>query len=112
MMYYLSFVDPNRPVGDRSIGATVVKADSPEGAIERANLLGLNPGGEVAFWPLPCEGKEELPDEAQMYYESFVTSEIMRSLGEKSIGELDDETRHVAEEFCEASICATHNAKH
>ena len=60
--YWLSFVDNDRPVGQRFLGATIMEASSGEAAIEKAWLLGINPGGEVAFAPFD-EGAE-LPDQS------------------------------------------------
>lgn len=45
--FYLSFVDDDRPKGDRFIGACWVKAGGPTIALQKAHMLGCNPGGHV-----------------------------------------------------------------
>jgi len=51
--WYLSFVDDDRPKGDRFVGACWVKAGGPTLAIQSAHVYGINPGGQVAFVQLP-----------------------------------------------------------
>ncbi len=45
--FWLSFVDRARPVGQRFLGCTVVKAADMADAVRVASRLGLNPGGDV-----------------------------------------------------------------
>ena len=61
--FYMSFCDVNQPTGQKFLGATVVQAEDEQSAFERATALGINPGGEVAFFPLkslPLAGKHYL----------------------------------------------------
>lgn len=61
--WWLSFVDEERPEGDRFLGVLLIDAPSDTAAVMRAHMLGLNPGGEVAMWgPLTAE------DVAKMNY--------------------------------------------
>src|ERR1700759_3088165 len=59
-LYWLSFVDPARPAGQRFLGACVLRAGSPKGAIIRAHWQGCNPGGEVKMYEVPPELSPEL----------------------------------------------------
>ena len=52
--YYLSFVDR---VNSRWVGACLVMAETPEGAVEEAWQFGVNGGGEVAILELANELK-------------------------------------------------------
>jgi hypothetical protein len=57
--WWLSFVDPDRPEGDRFLGVVIVEARGPTTATQRAHDLGINPGGEVAIVPLPGPPRPE-----------------------------------------------------
>lgn len=46
--WWLSFVDPDRPEGDRFLGACIVEGTDLGAAVQTAWMLGCNPGGEVA----------------------------------------------------------------
>lgn len=48
-LWWLSFVDTERPAGDKFLGACQVWADCGHNAIRWAHRLGCNPGGEVQF---------------------------------------------------------------
>ena len=68
--WWLSFVDPDRrPVGDRFLGALVIRGDEDQSlenkmqVIQRSHMLGLNPGGEVAFYCIPKEYHERIPSD-------------------------------------------------
>lgn len=52
--WWLSFAASNP---DRFLGVAIVRASSPVGAVGRAALLGINPGGQVSGYKLP-EGIE------------------------------------------------------
>jgi hypothetical protein len=53
-VYWLSFVDTDRPEGDRFLGVAIVRGTDPVGAVEMAWALGCNPGGEVMILgPVP-----------------------------------------------------------
>lgn len=81
--FWLSFVDPDRPKGDRNVGVCIVEPteddrevaklklrtrfaiDAPTAeqmdiaaALQCANRLGCNPGGEVATIELPADAPE------------------------------------------------------
>ncbi len=47
MVWWLSFVDPDRPEGQRFLGVSIVHADDQIHAVQRAWDLGCNPGGEI-----------------------------------------------------------------
>jgi hypothetical protein len=50
--FYVSFADPDLPIGQQFLGAIYVRGYTLEGAITRAHLLGINPGGEAqAYGP-------------------------------------------------------------
>jgi hypothetical protein len=61
-LWWLSFVDPDktprrakqRPGGVSFLGVAIVQARDGIAAINRAWVLGVNPGGQVATWgPIP-----------------------------------------------------------
>jgi hypothetical protein len=53
--WWLSFVDPDRPEGDRFLGVSIVEANNEVTAASRAHELGCNPGGEIALCPIPSD---------------------------------------------------------
>lgn len=55
MLYFLSFIDPNLPVGQRSLGVAIVEAVNFTDALKATWFLGINPGGEVQGVPLAAE---------------------------------------------------------
>jgi hypothetical protein len=59
---YLSFVDPDRPEGQRFLGACWVKAQGPATAIQTAHEHGCNPGGQVKF--LQLRWQSDPPEES------------------------------------------------
>lgn len=60
LAYYLSFCDPDAPVGTQFLGACIVFEDSMIEAVQTAHRLGINPGGEVAgMGPFPAHGVNE-----------------------------------------------------
>lgn len=54
-LWWLSFIDPTRPQGERLLGVVVVHDIGPMLAVNKAYDLGVNPGGEVVIMPLPPE---------------------------------------------------------
>jgi len=53
-VYWLSFVDTNRPEGDKFLGVAIVHGTDPQDAVATAWTLGCNPGGEVMILgPIP-----------------------------------------------------------
>lgn len=52
-MYWLSFADASLPKGSQFLGAVIVEAASLIAAVQEAHRLGINPGGEVAGYPIP-----------------------------------------------------------
>lgn len=53
MFYHLSFCDLKKPRGQQFLGATIIEADTPQGAAARSIELCRSPGGEVAITELP-----------------------------------------------------------
>lgn len=49
-LWWLSFTDPSRPVGDQFLGVAIVYAPGNVHAIQMAHFLGINPGGQVSAW--------------------------------------------------------------
>lgn len=45
--WWLSFVDPEKPYGQRFLGVAIVQGYGVASAANRAHELGVNPGGEV-----------------------------------------------------------------
>lgn len=54
-LMWCSFADGNLPKGRQFLGVAVVEADNITIALTRINFLGINPGGEVVFAPIPPE---------------------------------------------------------
>lgn len=62
-LWWLSFTDPSiapaeppRPGGPSWLGACLVLADGPTGAVRQSHVLGINPGGQVKIaGPIPLE---------------------------------------------------------
>jgi hypothetical protein len=54
-LWWLSFCDPERPEGERSLGACIVPGASLEAAMKLAWASGCNPGGEIEAFELPFE---------------------------------------------------------
>ena len=48
--FWLSFVDRDRPKGQRSLGAIFMQGDDIAEVLARSRVLGIHPGGEVAAW--------------------------------------------------------------
>ena len=92
--FYMSFCDVNRPTGQKFLGATVVQAEDEKSAFERATELGINPGGEVAFYPL-----KSLPSEGQHYLNTLIPREQVLAEGSTR-----EPPRHV-----ETFVCQEHN---
>lgn len=58
--WWLSFVDDNRPVGDRFVGGCWVQGYTLRAVIYESHVNGLNPGGEVQA--SQCPDGFEVPD--------------------------------------------------
>lgn len=55
-LWWLSFVDPELPQGSRFLGACIVEAATPVGAVLAAHAHGCNPGGEIlTAGPFPLD---------------------------------------------------------
>lgn len=54
-LYWLSFVDGDRPRGERFLGVAIVEALNEFVVIPAAWAAGVNPGGEVQFVQIPNE---------------------------------------------------------
>ncbi len=52
-LWWLSFVDPELPQGERFLGVVILEATGYVEAIEVAHILGINPGGAVQGSELP-----------------------------------------------------------
>lgn len=56
-IYWVSFSDPERPVGQKFLGVVIVDAGDEAAALAKVAAAGLNPGGEATFeelaMPLP-----------------------------------------------------------
>jgi hypothetical protein len=48
-VFWISFLDQARPVGQRSIGVIVTEAEDEASALEHILRLGIHPGGESSF---------------------------------------------------------------
>ena len=70
---WLSFSDSSRPSGEQFVGVVIVRSVNFLGAIVRAHALGLNPGGEVAGYPMP----RSVPDE---FVERLLSQEQLEEL--------------------------------
>jgi|KBSSwiStaDraftv2_1062776.scaffolds.fasta_scaffold1057150_2 hypothetical protein len=58
-VFYLSFVDESRPVGDRFVGATIVYGEDAVGALDTARSMGLVPKGvQVAMVELYTQNEK------------------------------------------------------
>lgn len=51
--WWMSFVDPDRPEGERFVGACIVRAPGPVTAVIEAHAQKCNPGGQVRSLPFP-----------------------------------------------------------
>jgi hypothetical protein len=45
--FWISFMDQERPVGQKSTGVVIIEADTEEAALASALQAGLHPGGEA-----------------------------------------------------------------
>lgn len=52
-LQWLSFCDPNKPVGTQFLGVIISDAPGFIEAVDMAHLMGINPGGEVMGYELP-----------------------------------------------------------
>lgn len=117
-MFYLSFVasgerQADAKPGDCNLGVTVVDGDTLEDAIAEATRLGLNPGGEVAGWHIPVWRLEDLPEAGRTFYRRLVPVEEMRSRGERTLGEIEDEDPELGARINanQLTVCACCNGK-
>ncbi|MGH9060338.1 MAG: hypothetical protein ACRDZY_12610 [Acidimicrobiales bacterium] len=62
LWWYLSFAEESAPKGRGFLGAIVLRAPGFITAVDQANLLGINPGGEVLGTPLPFEPPQDWID--------------------------------------------------
>lgn len=58
--WWLSFADTDAPAGEQFLGLTIVPAGNVVQAAHVARMLGANPGGQVAGYPLESTPKPEL----------------------------------------------------
>lgn len=59
--WWLSFVDPHKPEGERFLGVIITMAGGISEATQKLWDMGINPGGEVKAYPYPDD--EEPPPE-------------------------------------------------
>lgn len=57
-IFWMSFVDPSRPEGDRFLGVAMVQAESFDMAHALTHTFGINPGGELQSYELEEDGWE------------------------------------------------------
>lgn len=53
MLYWISFVDESKPVGQAFVGVAIVRARNQEDAIKESWRLKLNPGGQACIIRVP-----------------------------------------------------------
>ena len=51
--FWLSFCDTDLPEGQKFLGCVITRACTIVMALEKAHILGINPGGEVGFIEVP-----------------------------------------------------------
>jgi hypothetical protein len=73
--FWLSFVDPDKPSGERFLGATIVAASNISSAADEAWRVGINPGGEVSGFPITTDNA------------SFRKEWVNRLIGTKELNE-------------------------
>jgi hypothetical protein len=71
---FLYFMDPEKPVGQKFLGACIVVAHGFITAIDRAHQLGINPGGAVLHFDTP-------PHDESMRDRLITSDEDMAALG-------------------------------
>lgn len=59
--WWLSFADPDKPTGEKFLGALIIRAHDDVEMLKRSWMLELNPGGEVAFFEIPKQYEERIP---------------------------------------------------
>jgi hypothetical protein len=104
-LWYLSFCDGDRPKGSQFLGACVVIADSPEGAVTESHLRGCNPGGEIAMWEAPAGTEREVLAAMESRGQKINTLLSRADIGEDalSLGELEEaigEDAHPTDSVC------------
>lgn len=67
-LWWLSFADSTRPVGQQFLGAVIAEGETLDDVIIEAHIRGCNPGGEVAsvgpispWWPQVPEAFKRAP---------------------------------------------------
>lgn len=83
-LWWLSFADPDRPVGQRFLGVCVVEAEDISTAADRAWEMNCNPGGEVRGDPLPEKFAEVIEDhQRNVLLDAEAARELNRRLAER-----------------------------
>jgi hypothetical protein len=75
--FWLSFVAVTGPGCPKSLGATVVRARGPLGALREARARGVNPGGEVQVVEFDGDGPGDAEIIAAMLNKLLSRDEIM-----------------------------------
>ena len=60
--HWLSFCDDDKPKGQQFLGVAIVRGRDFLIAVERAHMLGINPGGQVMGMPIPDEVAPDIVD--------------------------------------------------
>jgi len=79
--WWLSFVDPGRPEGDRFLGVVVIQGTDFRDAVEAAWNLGVNPGGECKGMEIPWDILEKTAPEK--YRNRLVKAPEIFEIGER-----------------------------
>ncbi len=81
-MWWLSFCDPDAPTGEQFLGACIVDAVDEITAVRVAHILGINPGGEVAFQDLDLTKVAMLSFNLLAYRDRFIPRRAAIDLSE------------------------------
>lgn len=87
--WWLSFADDTKPQGSQWLGCTVVCAPDFMAAILRAHMLRINPGGQVAGWPVAPVGVPPPP--------AALRNKLVRD--KTQLGALDEQWMAALDEF-------------
>ncbi len=87
--YWLSFANPGV---DGNLGCCIIDAEDEEGALNKVDLLGINPGGEILFILMPDvpEAQEEVEKWGKNRLISVVELEVD---GYDSLSDLTDDQK-------------------
>lgn len=86
MRFWLSFVDPARPEGERLLGVCIVHGADIVTAARAAHAAGCNPGGEVAGHPIDEDAAARLSFPLPEW--ELIGPDDARALADRIAGEL------------------------